>query len=148
MKQTRLSGSRLRNVKRDSPPFRSRRRGAIILIVMVCLLLISMIGASLLKLATAQRKQSRREQLRLQAAWLAESGVERAAVKLVADSKYSGETWELKADELGAGRPGRVRIEVKPDDRNSNRHVVSVVADFPSNTEQRARVSKRVFMDH
>ena len=119
------------------------RRGAAILIVMVCLLLASMLGASLVNLALAQRKQARRAQLHLQATWLAESGLERAAAQLARDPEYAGETWKLPEN----GPAGLVRIEVNKDEANTNRRVVRVVADYPRDTAHRARVSKQVLVE-
>ena len=118
-----------------------------LIIVMVCLLLVSMIGASMLKLTFALRQQIQREQLRLQATWLAEAGVERAAALLMTNQNYVAEDWRLKADDAINGKPALVKIRVEADAKIVNRRVVFVVADFPSDSDQRARVSKRVVID-
>ena len=123
------------------------RHGAMLLIMMICLLLTTMIGGSLLKLALTQRKQSRRANLRLQAAWLAESAIDRAAAQIGNDAAYSGEQWELPAESFGQRRPGSVRIQVETAPNKPTRRYVTVVADYPSGTDQRARVGKRVTVD-
>ncbi len=117
------------------------------IIVMVCLLLVSIIGASMLKLTFALRQQIQREQLRLQAIWLAEAGVERAAALLMTDKNYVAEDWSLEAENAINGKPALVKIRVEADEQIVNRRVVSVVADYPSDSHQRARVSKRVVVD-
>jgi len=118
----------------------SRRRGAILVAMMVCIVLISLILGALLKLSVAHRRQGLREQERIQARWLAESGVERAANRLSADSDYAGETWEIAAENLGNAGPARVEIQVKTDEGRPDQRVVTAVAVFPAD---RARFAKR-----
>jgi Tfp pilus assembly protein PilX len=123
------------------------RRGFLLVVVLICLLLISMIGASLLKLGLTQHRQTRNEQNRIQSIWLAEAGIDRAAAMLRSDSKYSGETWTVSATDLSAKQPGVVQIRVKPDAESDARHVVSVVATFPKDADYRARTSKQLIVD-
>ena len=73
------------------------RRGFVLIVAMISFLAVSAVLVSVLRLATDQRKQLRYERLRLQAAWLAESGIERAAFRLKHDPKYAGEVWNLSA---------------------------------------------------
>jgi Tfp pilus assembly protein PilX len=123
---------------------RAGRRGMIAVAVLVCLLVATMIGASLIRLAQTQRATIRAEERRLQADWLAESGMERAAGRLAVDPDYRGETWEVAAADLGGGDPGRVTIavEARPDD--PRRRLVAVQADYPTDPDRRARSSKRL----
>ncbi len=120
-----------------------QRRGVLLLVVMVCLLLVSMIGGSLLKLGLAQRRQMRREQSRQQAIWLAESGIERAVARLRTDSEYSGEDWKLDDSDSIRGKPAVVKISVLRDE-STGKIAISVVADYPRDTDQRVRISKQV----
>jgi type II secretory pathway component PulK len=120
------------------------RRGAVMLYALVCLMLLSLIGASLLKLATAQRHQVRREQSRMQAAWLAEAGIERAVALLADDADYAGETWELSADDIGGADAASVQIEVVTTEADSRQRTVAVTAEYPNDADRRARVSKQV----
>ena len=48
--------------------------------MMICLLLVTVVFGSLLKVALAETDQVRHEQARRQAHWLAESGVERPSI--------------------------------------------------------------------
>jgi hypothetical protein len=88
----------------------------------------------------------RAEQQRLQADWLAESGLERAAAKLAADQNYSGETWEIAAADLGSGMAGAVTIVVAPHAGNATERKVSVEAVYPSDTSRVAKRSKQAIL--
>jgi hypothetical protein len=56
-----------------------------------------------------QRTQQARE---LQADFLVESGLERAAARLAGSAEYQGETWELPAKESGLSADASVAIEI------------------------------------
>lgn len=136
--------SRMRHNAPPGHPLAGRRRGTIILFAMICLLLVSLLGASLVKLALTQRRQIRREQWRVQATWLAEAAVDRAAARLATETDYSGETWTIAPTELGGESGAQVRISVEEATTGAERFVVQVTADYPDSDEQRARVSKRI----
>ena len=96
------------------------------------------------------RRESRAKQERSQSAWLLESGLNRASAKLAADRKYSGETWEIKAEELGSAYPGVVRIAVKPSDdpAKPNQVKVRVEADYPAGDKvERHRNSQNLLIN-
>jgi hypothetical protein len=131
-----------RGVLRVHPP-----RAMITVAVLVCLLVITLICGSLLRLVQSQRTQIHSEELRLQADWLAESGLERAAARLGEDPAYHGETWSLSADELGGPASGVVTITVEPrregDQDASNERLVTVLADYPRDPPRRVRARKQ-----
>ena len=85
----------------DGPP-----RAMISVAVLVCLLVIMLICASLLRLVQSRRALIRNEERKLQADWLVESGLDRAAARLGDDPSYRGETWTIPADELGGQGAG------------------------------------------
>lgn len=125
----------------------NNRRGAALLFAMIALLLASVIGAALLKTALTQRRQARREQHRAQSAWLAESGIERAAALLAGNADYKGETWNVAATELGGNQAGRVVITVTPVSTDADQRRIRVTAEFPAATQQRSRTSKTIEVD-
>src|SRR5690349_20928940 len=93
---------------------RSQRRGLAIAPALVCLVLVTMVAAAMLKLAHTQRGALRDEERRMQAEWLAESGAARASARLQADNAYHGETWDVPSSALGGRDAGRVTIHVEP----------------------------------
>ena len=120
----------------------SRRRGAILVAVMVCLLLVSLIGASLIRLGLTQYEQTRWDELQLQAAWLADSGVERAVAKLGQDTGYDGETWQVSLVHRGKESQASVQIQVQPIQGQPTQRRVTVAATYPAEGKRRAKVSK------
>ena len=110
----------------------ARRRGAFLVIVMICLLLSSLLVGALLKLALLQARQLSQEQLRLQADWLAESGLERAALKLAGDADYPGETWNLEPRDLGGAEAALVTIRVEKEETQTRVRAVTIEAVYPA----------------
>ena len=82
--------------------------------MLIGLIVIGIICAGLLKVALARRAEVGAEERGLQADWLAESGLERASARLSAAGDYSGETWQIPAEELGGRASGTVAIRVEP----------------------------------
>jgi Tfp pilus assembly protein PilV len=140
---------------------RKPRRGLIVVAVLVCLVVMMLLGAALLKVALMERESNREAERRLQAQWLVESGLERARAKLAADASYAGETWTLGAAELGladsapassdAGNEvraggGVVTISV---DRSvaRGRCLVRVQADYPRGGPHPSRHSQQQLTD-
>lgn len=123
------------------------RRGAILIYAMVAMLLATMIGGALVKTALARRQLARREQMRMQAEWLAESALNRAAAKLRNDADYTGENWNIPKSELVDEHDAAVTIRVVKDTNNSNRRQVTATATFPATGEHRAQVTRTIPVD-
>lgn len=119
------------------------RRGAFAVIVMLALLLAALMGASLVKLAVAQHRQTRQNAARLQATSLANSGLSRARTQLQRDAGYEGGTWSVDARVLQGEDSGRVRISVDKGEEAGSR-LVTVVAEYPADAERRVRVRRRI----
>jgi hypothetical protein len=83
----------------------------------------------------------------VQAAWLAESGADRARARLAADRAYRGETWTLSADESGLADAAEVRIVAEPSADRPGRWKVQVEADYPNHPHRRAREARQWFVD-
>ena len=118
------------------------RSGAFLIVAMVCLMLSTALLGTLLKMAVLGRQQAGIAAAGLQADWLAESALDRAAAKLAADAAYKGETWEVPAKELDGRHAGRVVISVRP--AMSNRRAVEVVARFPVEGSESVQRTRRV----
>ena len=123
-----------------------KRRGAVLVVVMVCLLVVSLICAAVLKMSISEHRQVRMHEWKLQMEWLAESAIERAVAKLSADKDYTGETWKLSADEFGLETSGNVKISVRPVEAQRGQFIVSVQADYLRVGQSNARLSKQVIV--
>lgn len=107
------------------------RRGTILLLVLVSVLIAGALMVSVVRSTTLRRAQQRQEFARWQASRLADSGLARAAARLASDANYRGETWNIPAEALG-GRPGRVTIALTPDPRGEAPWLVSATASWPA----------------
>lgn len=117
----------------------TRRRGAALVAALICVLLVSLMSAVLVKTALVQRDQLERDAWQTQADWLAQSALERSQTRLEADAAYAGESW---APVTSDGRPiGRVHIEIVPAaDGDSSARMLRATADVPDDPVNRARV--------
>ena len=123
------------------------RRGAVLVAVLVCLVVIALMAATLLRLGLTRRARIRSEERTWQAEWLAESGLERASARLAADPAYRGETWDVSAADLGGRWRGRVVLEVEPVDRpGPPTFRVRSRADYPSDDPPGARRTREVLV--
>jgi Tfp pilus assembly protein PilX len=98
---------------------------------MICLVVATLILGSLLKLALLRQRQAFHEQARLQAEWLAESGLERAAHRLAASADYAGETWAIPAGAPGQLGEAAIKITVHKSETQPTSRTVVVEAVYP-----------------
>src|SRR5262245_17424896 len=132
----------MRSVPRNPAVRRgASRRGAFLIVAMVCLLLAGLLLSSVLKLAVLQEQQLGFEKSRLQAAWLAESGLERAAARLAQEPGYSGETWKISAARLGGADAAVVVIRVQQTKTEESRRAIVVEATYPAEGPHHARLT-------
>jgi Tfp pilus assembly protein PilV len=117
------------------------------LVALVCLGIALTLVASWLGIAALERQVTRERQYRLQADWLAESALERAAASLDADPSYLGETWQVAPQEFGGSSAGEVVIRVETPPERLHRRSVHVQADYPAGDSRRHRRSKAILID-
>lgn len=120
------------------------RRGAVIIVVMVCFILAGAFFVSLARTAALERQASRLRQWNLQALWLAEAGLERAVAQLGAAPDYAGETWSVTPEELSGRRGAAVKISVEPVAGRPEQRRIRAVADFPDDPRDRCRCTKEI----
>jgi type II secretory pathway pseudopilin PulG len=123
-----------------------QRRGLTSVAVLIALIIIAIITAGLLKVAFARRALINAEERRLQAGWLAESGLERASSRLAASSDYTGETWEIPAEDFGGRGSATVLIQVEKPLDQPDRRKVRVQADYPAKSSLRTRQSREIII--
>lgn len=120
-----------------------RRRGMLIIAVLICLIVLTLIAGALLRVGVAQREEVRAQERRLQAEWLAEAGLQRAIARLDVDSRYAGETWEIGARELDAADAATVAITVERPPHDAGARTIRVRADYPRDPPGRIRRSRQ-----
>ncbi len=113
-------------------------------LVMVCLLGVSLLSATVLRLAVAQQRQLELELRHLQAEWLAEAALERAAAMLHRDPAWRGDEWLLPADLIAGG--GVVETRLEPASGPGSGWQVAVAASVPADDPGRARVTRRILI--
>lgn len=118
--------------RKQRPPGQQqpRKRGAVLICVVVCLAIVTLLVAAMVQSTLLTRRQIRTEQHLRQTEWLVEAGVERAAFRLANDEEYDGEQWPLPADAIVGTHPGLVNISVRRE--STGPATVRVVAEYPS----------------
>ena len=125
---------------------RVQHRGSVLIVALVCLLVVSLLAGSIVRMAILHRKQVRREQHRLQADWLVSSGLERAVNRLMNDAAYRGEIWRIPADQIGGQHTADVRISVASIPADGSHKKLRVEARFPSNRQLFATRSTEIIV--
>ncbi|HJT31917.1 MAG TPA: hypothetical protein VJ783_07670 [Pirellulales bacterium] len=123
---------------------RRQRRGAVLIMALVCLVLAVTIGGALLRWVVLEHKLLATRADESQARWLVEAGIERAAARLASDAEYAGEIWEIAADELPAGQAGRVELRIDAIEGQSRQRTITVVAKYPLEVRPPARARKQI----
>lgn len=132
--------------RREAGP-RGRHRGAALVIALVAMTIVAAVLVLLARQSVIERRTLQRDSWQAQAAWLAESALDRAAARLAADREYTGETWNLSADDLGTGRAAVVTIDVQEVENDAGRRAVRVRADYPNDSQQRVRQTKQFVVE-
>ena len=123
------------------------RRGSVLIIILVCFVLAAAMFAMLARQTLTERRAAETQLWTAQSQWIAEAAVERAAARLTADAKYSGENWAISAAEMGGKQGARARIHVEPLAGRPDSRLVRVEADYPDDPVHRARSTKQIEID-
>lgn len=118
-----------------------RRRGTILIVALLCLLVVmSLLGTMLLAALQSARQLHAERDLR-QCELLLQAGVERAFTQLGKQPDYQGETHELTAAEIINQGTGRITIEVVPATADAPSQL-QVAAEYPADSEFAVRRSR------
>jgi hypothetical protein len=123
------------------------RRGAAMIVLLAALAVMMIMFLAAVKLALVQRKTIALNAWQVQAGWLADSGVQRAAARLTADASYHGETWNVSPQDINGRDGGTVAIRVEPAPGKPDRRTIHVEADYPSDPQQRARETRELIIN-
>lgn len=117
---------------------KTRRKGAILAVALATLLVVTLLAGAILRSYLQAHRQLRRQQDQLQAQWLADGALARAATRLRQDAAYTGETWQ--AEVSGGSEPvlGVVTIRVKPQADQPQAVQIEVEARYPDHEWQRS----------
>jgi Tfp pilus assembly protein PilX len=138
--------ARLRKI-RSTTFNRATRRGTVLILMLVCLLLLTMTTGVLIRAALLNREHSRTALPQSQANWLAHAAAEAATVQLQADTNWAGATWTVAAEESGGTDPARVTAVVtQPADQPTSR-LVSITVDYPPDVPQRVHLEQQIRVD-
>ena len=125
----------------------TRRKGAILAAALVTLLVVTLMAGAILRSYLHAHRQLRREQDQLQAEWLAESALARAAAQLRANPDYRGETWKMElTSATGEAAAGRVAVTIDSESDDSPSLRISVAAHFPEDDLKRALVERELIV--
>jgi Tfp pilus assembly protein PilX len=120
------------------------REGVVIIIVVVSLITVSLISGTMIKQSMTTEKQSQRESNRVQATWLAESGIERGLYRLKTNKDYTGETWKISDKEAGMRDAGEVLISILDSQNPENGQQIKVTATYPAESIYRVVQTKTI----
>jgi hypothetical protein len=126
---------------------RHGQRGVVLILILACLAIAAVLLTIGVKLAVTNHRLTQTLGWKVQARWLAESALQRAAAKLAADAEYTGETWKIPAQDLGGQYSGIVKIEIKPVPDQTKQRQLKVEAIFPDDPFDRVQFSKQLTLE-
>ena len=110
---------------------RRGRRGAAMVIALVCLSVVMLLSATIVRNLVFHQRQTRADQQRLQALWLAESAVDRAYAALRSDPEFTSSVWHVELAGAHGTQTGVAEITVELDEGLPRQRRVRVVARWP-----------------
>jgi len=120
-----------------------RKRGGVLVAALVTLLAVMLVAGAVVRSLLAAHRQARHSQNELQAQWLAESAIARAAALLARQTDYVGEMWQpaIVASD-GDEQAAAVEISVQtPESAAKTRRVVAI-AHYPNHQWRRVTVRR------
>jgi Tfp pilus assembly protein PilV len=114
-------------------------------VALVTLLVVTSIMGSIMHALLMELRQTRQTAIQVQAQWLADAAVERAAARLSADPKYAGESWkiDLPSSSSAAESHGSVEIKIERGDSEKSMRIV-VHANYPDDSRRRVSAQRAV----
>jgi hypothetical protein len=93
---------------------------------------ILLLGTALTRSLVIVYEQSAVNEQQHQALWLLESGIQRARAAATKSDTYRGEEWDVPAESLGSGLPGRVVVRVVEPKGEATGRKITVEATYPN----------------
>jgi type II secretory pathway component PulK len=121
------------------------RRGVMMIAAIVALTIASALLLTMVRRLSSSKHAFELELYRTQSQWLAESGIQRGAAKLLADPGYVGETWNIPPDQL-QGEGANVTIQIETVESPPGRRQVQVLVEYPAGPDA-LQVAKTITVD-
>lgn len=118
---------------------RHQRAGAALVLALAVFTAVALLVGSSLGLFAAQHRALRQAQFEQQAWWLADAGLERAAAQLEENADYTGEVWQLAAEELTGVHPATVTIRVESTEVDAPLRRITAEAVYPADAPVTSR---------
>src|SRR5258708_3419668 len=122
-----------------------RRRGAVMVVALVCLLIVVGIIGNMLRGALRDRRALLAERDLRETELILQAGVDRAAYRLAGDPDYHGETWRPTAEQILGRGAGEVTIETSREAADKPWQI-RVVAEYPLGGELSVRRSRTLLI--
>lgn len=87
-----------------------------------------------------------KEQYRVQAEWILESALERAARQRLNDSAYQGEVWQISPDDLGTKYAASAEITLKPEGKDDRLISIQARVHYPENASFSVTRTKKIIL--
>lgn len=113
-----------------------QRRGAVLIAVVVLLGVIVMLCGVWVRQTLREQRELKFRHAQLQAIRLTEAALERGRARRLADESYSGETWEILANELPGSAPASVTIQLEPVEDSANIKISATAEYAPTKLTQ------------
>lgn len=123
-----------------------RRFGVMVAMALVCVLVVAVLGTALVRVLLMQHRLALRDQYQIQALWLAESAIHRAAARLADSPDYEGETWNVERQIFGGRWSGSARIRVEQVGADEHLRKIIVEARYPGDAERRVVQRRETFV--
>jgi Tfp pilus assembly protein PilX len=126
---------------------RTRRRGGALIFALVTLLVVMLMTGTLVRALVMEARRSRQAANELQAQWVAEAALGRAAAQVRADPDYQGDTWQpaitdSQGDDVAA--IAEIRAEKLPND--PQRVQITIDTRYPDHPLRRVAVQRSYVM--
>jgi len=118
-----------------------RHAVTIIVVIAFYAIAVAMFG-SWIRSTLGHQKQARHWHEKSQATWLADAGLRRAAAQLTSNTNYTGEQWQIEADQLGGKHTAAIQIRVEAVKESNGQFQISATAEYPAEKLQHARITK------
>lgn len=121
-----------------------RRNGALLVVALVCVAVLSLLMLTLVRFVVQAQRQQQHEIRGVQADWLLEAGLARAASQRATRPDYAGEIWEIAGESAGLERPARIEITLPSAGPTAEGTEVTVLVTYPTDTPQTHRRTRTV----